>query len=168
MAVLDVQLHRGSLSIGRSTSYERTPRGLLGAVLGIAVGLRAKAWRSGECFVGRVRRPSMARLLPLIDEARTSWSGTELLGPRWPQVVELVDVASGEELRSEYFADDAFVVVLEGRGALRVGDDAHVLEPGVVAALAPGLALSLAAAEPPLRLLVCRLHASPAVRVSSA
>jgi len=110
----------------------------------------------------------MTRLLPLVAGARTSWSGTELLGPSWHQLVELVDVASGEELRSEYFADDAFVVVLKGRGALRVGDDAHVLEPGVVAALAPDLALSLAAAEPPLRLLVCRLHASPAARMSSA
>lgn len=161
MAVLDVQLHRGSLSIGRSTSYERTPRGLLSALVGMAVCMRRESWRPGECFVGSVRRPSMDRLRPLVKGSATRWASAEPRGAAGVHGAELIVVQPGTALRSEHPVDDSLVVVLEGCGDLRVGAVSHFLEPGFAAALPAGCARSIDARGRPLRLLVCSASRPP-------
>lgn len=153
MPALDLQFHsqhaNGTMGLGHTGTYSRSPRGLFGEIVGLAqnatthfrhMQAREHAGRP-SCLIGQLTRPRLARFNDLVSRFDTisppttrrlnraglrsrRWLASEVLGPGWEQAVTLVDFDPGATAITllAYEHSDRLVIVREGRGTLHTAE----------------------------------------------
>jgi len=141
MAVLDVCFSRGSLALGRSSSFDADEDLLLNTLRAFARSLCEEAGEPTAPLAGTVRKPRprayLERLSREVDACEAQ---------------DFVCIASGQTLMVPG-ASPLLVVALAGRGELDTGESRHELTPGSVALLPASTSAALSASESDLELL---------------
>jgi hypothetical protein len=140
MAVLDVRFSRGSLTLGRSSSFDADEDLLLNTLRAFARSLCEEAGEPKAPLAGTVRKPLPKTYLERLSREADA---CEAQG--------FVRVACGQALAVPD-SSPLLVVVLAGRGELDTGESRHALAPGSVALL-PASTSGALSSEPDLELL---------------
>ncbi len=136
----------GATTLGHAGTFDSSPRGLFGELVGLAR-VAADELRRHQvcesdgrpaCLLGHLHRPSLERLHGLVsrfDARATSvcrrpprdstasskrWLASDLLGAKWNQAITVVEFDPGSTKATllAYEHSDRLVVVLAGRGVL--------------------------------------------------